>query len=99
MTSRWVFAGIFLVCAALLAVAFYMEHVMGLEPCPLCIVQRIALIVVGLICLAAVLHNPGPKNGKRTGARTYGVLLTLASYIIATARAEARLRAEDELET
>ena len=81
MTSRWVFAGIFLVCAALLAVAFYMEHIMGLEPCPLCILQRIAVMVIGVICLAAVLHNPEPRNGKRTGARVYGVLITVASAL------------------
>jgi len=77
--SRPLYLLALIVSALLMAAALYLEHVVGLEPCPLCIIQRIALIIVGLICLAAVLHNPGPKNGKRTCARTYGVLLTLAS--------------------
>ena len=79
--SRPLYLLALIVSALLMAAALYLEHVVGLEPCPLCIIQRIALIIVGLICLAAVLHNPGPKNGKRTGARTYGVLLTLASLL------------------
>jgi disulfide bond formation protein DsbB len=48
LTSRWVFGLIFLVCAALLGVAFYMEHVMGLEPCPLCWLQRFGFMGAGL---------------------------------------------------
>ena len=74
MTRRTVFAAIFLVCAALLAVAFYMEHVMGLEPCPLCWLQRFAFMGAGLIGLVAWLHGPG-----RIATRVYGLLLALAS--------------------
>ena len=72
MTSRWVFAGIFLVCAALLAVAFYMEHVMGLEPCPLCWLQRFGFMGAGLVALLAFLHGPSGW-----GIRVYGLLLAL----------------------
>lgn len=42
----------------MMAFALYSEHVLGLYPCPLCIFQRIAVIAVGLIALAAALHNP-----------------------------------------
>jgi len=74
LTSRIMFAVIFLVCAALLAVAFYMEHVMGLEPCPLCWLQRFAFMAAGLFSLLAWLHGPGP-----IAARVYGLFLALAA--------------------
>ncbi len=35
-------------CVALLAYGLYLQHVVGLEPCPLCIVQRYALVLVAL---------------------------------------------------
>ncbi|WP_312233110.1 disulfide bond formation protein B, partial [Stutzerimonas nitrititolerans] len=44
-------------CALLIGMALYMEHVMGLLPCPLCIVQRICIIGFGLVCLVAGIHS------------------------------------------
>lgn len=64
----------FLACALLIAYALYAEHVLGLAPCPLCIFQRVAVIVVGVIFLIAAIHNPA-----RTGARVYGGLAALAA--------------------
>lgn len=64
----------------LIGSALYMEHVMGLEPCPLCIVQRVAVIALGLISLAAVLHNPLADNTRRRpAARIYAGLTTVAA--------------------
>ncbi|RBO85799.1 disulfide bond formation protein B [Marinomonas aquiplantarum] len=40
---------------ALLGVAFYMEYEMGLEPCPLCMLQRIMFLGVGVISLISAL--------------------------------------------
>lgn len=40
---------------ALLAVAFYMEYQMGLEPCPLCMLQRIVFFCVGVVSLISAL--------------------------------------------
>src|SRR5690606_18041319 len=67
---------IFLGCVGLMLIAAYMEHVMGLEPCPLCITQRAFVILVGLIALIAFLHNPA-----RIGQRVYGILGILAAVI------------------
>jgi protein dithiol:quinone oxidoreductase len=64
----------FVVCAGLIAYALYAEHVLGLAPCPLCIFQRIAVIVVGLLFLIAALHEP-----RTTGARIYGGLIAAAA--------------------
>ncbi|WP_166269599.1 disulfide bond formation protein B [Marinobacter caseinilyticus] len=74
MNRRTVFAFVFLLCAALLAVAFYMEYVMGLEPCPLCWLQRYAFMAIGLVSLVAALHNP-----TGIGGRVYGGVLALCS--------------------
>ncbi|WP_202980276.1 disulfide bond formation protein B [Marinobacter fonticola] len=76
MSRRLVFLLIFLVCAALMAVAFYMEYVMGLEPCPLCWLQRMAISAVGILALIAALHNP-----QGWGGRIYGLLLAVCSAI------------------
>ena len=58
---------IFITAAALIGVALFMQHVMGLEPCYLCIVQRVFIILTGFIALLAYLHNPA-----RAGRRIYG---------------------------
>lgn len=64
----------FLGCAGLMAYALYAQHVLGLEPCPLCVFQRVAVISLGLVFAAAALHAPG-----MAGRRAYGALLMLAA--------------------
>jgi disulfide bond formation protein DsbB len=61
-------------CALLLAYAYYLQDFQHLEPCPLCIFQRIAVLVLGVVFLIAALHNP-----ERSGARVYGVLIDLVA--------------------
>lgn len=65
----------FLVCAALLGYAIWLQLKMGLEPCPLCIFQRIAFAALGLLFLIGALH--GPRD--RPGRITYGVLAFIAA--------------------
>jgi disulfide bond formation protein DsbB len=64
----------FVACAGLMGYALYAQYVLGLQPCPLCIFQRIATIVTGILFLIAAIHNP-----RGTGARVYGALITLAA--------------------
>ena len=64
----------FAACAALLGYALYSQFGLGLDPCPLCIFQRIGLAVLGLIFLGAALHNP--RGG---GRYLYAVLAGLAA--------------------
>ncbi|MDH3375432.1 MAG: disulfide bond formation protein B [Gammaproteobacteria bacterium] len=56
--SRTLYSLGFLACAALIGVALYFEHIEALEPCPLCIVQRVIVILIGIMCLIAAVHNP-----------------------------------------
>ncbi|HKD53929.1 MAG TPA: disulfide bond formation protein B [Steroidobacteraceae bacterium] len=64
----------FAVCAALLAYALYSQFVLHLEPCPLCIFQRIGVAVLGLVFLAAALHHP--RGG---GRYAYAVAIGVAA--------------------
>ncbi len=64
----------FLACAGLMAYALYAEYVLYLEPCPLCIFQRLGVIAMGVIFALAALHNPGVA-----GSRVYAGLLFIAT--------------------
>ena len=57
---RRVLALISVACVAMLAFGMYLQHVVGLEPCPMCIVQRYALIAVAVFSgLASARGNKG----------------------------------------
>ena len=47
---RWLLL-LALVCAGMFAYGAYLQHVVGLQPCPMCVVQRYALLGVGLLAL------------------------------------------------
>lgn len=64
-----------LVCLALMAYALYAERVLGFEPCPLCMFQRVGVVVLGVVFLLAALHHPRSIGG----ARVYGALIILAA--------------------
>lgn len=59
-----------------MAVALFMEHIMDLEPCPLCILQRIAVIIAGIVALIAAIHGP-----QASGIKFYGGGVVLASLV------------------
>ncbi len=59
----------FLFCAAMLAVAGYFQFLEHLEPCPLCILQRIFVLFIAVVLLLAVLHNP-----RGWGMKVYALL-------------------------
>ncbi|WP_346799052.1 disulfide bond formation protein B [Halomonas sp. Bachu 37] len=57
-------------CVLMMAVALGLEHIAGLEPCPLCIFQRVGVIATAVVLLVAAIHNPAG----RVGRAIYGVL-------------------------
>ena len=63
-----------LACGGLLGYALYAQHGLGLEPCPLCVFQRVAVLALGFTFLIAYVHNPG-----RHGARVYGLVAAVAA--------------------
>lgn len=73
---RWAnLAGVAAV-VSLMAYALYAQHVLGLEACPLCIFQRVALIALGLVFVAAAIHA-----ARGTAARAYAVLGLITAAI------------------
>jgi disulfide bond formation protein DsbB len=74
LTRRMLNSLIFLGCIGSLGFSYYVQHYLGFEPCPLCIFQRLALLAVALVFLAATLHNP-----REWGAKVYGILVGLAA--------------------
>lgn len=74
-SRRWGNALGFVLCAALLGYAYYLQFVKGLEPCPLCILQRLCMFATGIAFLVAALHHPV----RRWAAHLYGgVICALA---------------------
>lgn len=63
----------FFICAGLLGFALYAEHVWGMNPCPLCIFQRIAFMAMGVFFLLGAIFNP--RGGGRW-ITTGGALLS-----------------------
>ena len=57
-------------CATMMGVALYAQYALHLQPCNMCVLQRIAIIGLGLVFLAAALHDPATL-----GARLYAVLI------------------------
>jgi disulfide bond formation protein DsbB len=74
MTARTANGLGFVACAALLAYAYYSQYVLHLEPCPLCIFQRVGVFVIGVLFGIAALHEPAGW-----GRRVYAGLLVAAS--------------------
>jgi disulfide bond formation protein DsbB len=75
-TTRWFYCLILTACLALLSFGLYLEHGVGLEPCPLCIFQRIAYIAIAAIAFIALLQGYG-----KVSSRIYCGLMALAALI------------------
>lgn len=71
-SSRVAFAAGAMICIALLAYAYYLQYVKGLEPCPLCMVQRFFFYAVMALFIVAAIHGP-----RGSGALVYSALITL----------------------
>lgn len=66
----------FLACAGLIGFAYYLQYYEYQDPCPLCLLQRLAFMALGAVFLVAALHGPG-----RAGAIVYGGSLVAVAAI------------------
>ena len=64
VTRRNLFLTGFLISVLLIVYALYTQYVLGLEPCPLCILQRVAVIALGISFLLLALRSPQRKQSK-----------------------------------
>jgi Disulfide bond formation protein DsbB len=66
----------FLICAGLLGFALYAQYVLMMDPCPLCILQRVVFMGLGVLFLVGGLHAP------RAGGRwVYAGLIVLVALV------------------
>jgi len=72
MKPRVALAAGAVVCAALLGYGYYLQYAQGLEPCPLCMIQRAFFYVVMAVFIIAALQGPG-----RIGTAVYSTLIVL----------------------
>jgi disulfide bond formation protein DsbB len=69
--AQFVFAA--LACSSLLAFAVYSQRSLLLDPCPLCILQRVVFMALAVAFAIGALHAPRSRNGRRV----YGVVAAL----------------------
>ncbi|MBS0387687.1 MAG: disulfide bond formation protein B [Proteobacteria bacterium] len=67
----------FLACVGLLGYAIYVQGVLRVEPCPLCIFQRVGIAACGLLFFIAWAHNPASA----WIARSYAALIVVAALV------------------
>ncbi len=60
----------------IVAVAIYLQETYGLDPCPLCVIQRVVFLIAGLVCLCAATQNP-----HQTGQKAYAYILLVVAII------------------
>jgi disulfide bond formation protein DsbB len=73
--ARALFLAVSVASFGLIAAALFMQHVVGLNPCPLCIVQRVAYFTLALLALLAAWRSPRPA-AKSLGAAAVVIALT-----------------------
>src|SRR5438128_302983 len=72
---RRILALVALACVAMLAFGLYLQHVVGLEPCPMCIVQRYALVLVAVTAAVAACFK-----GRRAALAGGWLMLLLSGF-------------------
>jgi protein dithiol:quinone oxidoreductase len=61
-------------CFAMLGYAYYAQYVLRLEPCPLCMFQRVTILALGIVFAAAAAHN-----ARLWGRYVYAALIAVAA--------------------
>lgn len=92
--TRSLFLLVFIACAVIIGSVHYLQRAFGLSPCLLCLWQRTAFIVSGLVALIAAFHAPS-----RAGCRAYStclLVITLAGAAIAGGQVWLQTATDDE---
>ena len=76
ITPRIWYSCVVLCCALLIGFALYNQYVDYLDPCPLCIFQRVVFITMGIFALLAAIHNP-----QRLGQQVYTWLIVACAGV------------------
>jgi len=77
---RRVLLGLSAACIGMLGFGLYLQHVVGLNPCPMCIVQRYALLLVALV---AGLTSLAGRKGWQIGGVSLAMLCAIGGGFVA----------------
>ncbi|QMU60604.1 MAG: disulfide bond formation protein B [Gammaproteobacteria bacterium] len=61
------FFGLVICTASMLFAVLYLERTLYLDPCPLCILDRVVIMALGVLFLIALLHGPRTIFAKING--------------------------------
>jgi protein dithiol:quinone oxidoreductase len=78
-SNRLFYLVVFLISISLLSYGYYLQFVEGLEPCPLCIFQRVAFIAIIAFAFIGTVHSP-----QRVGRYVYSSLILISALVGAT---------------
>lgn len=81
-SSRLSYLAAFAICAGAVAVAWYLQYVQGIEPCPLCMIQRVLVIAIGIVYLVAAIHGPALVARRIYGVAVASLALLGAGFAI-----------------
>ena len=70
------------ICVLAMVIVYYLDGVLGLEPCPLCMTQRVFVVASGFFLMVAFLHGPGPI-GRRIYAGLAGLIALVGGGVAA----------------
>ncbi|MEM7402135.1 MAG: disulfide bond formation protein B [Pseudomonadota bacterium] len=70
------FVGLALCIASMLFAVLYLERTLYLDPCPLCVLDRVVIIALGVVFLFALLHGP-----RTVFSKIYGAICILLSAV------------------
>ncbi|EED34937.1 disulfide bond formation protein B [Luminiphilus syltensis NOR5-1B] len=76
ISNRVLLGGVALICASAMGFALYLQYVVGLSVCPLCLTQRVFIIGTGIVAFLGFVHGPA-----MLGQRVYGGIALLFSGI------------------
>ncbi len=74
ISKRWLFLLGAVTVALMFGSALYLQYVLRQDPCPLCMLQRVIFIAIGVLFFIAALHN-----AKQIGAKVYAILIALTA--------------------
>ena len=75
LSTRQVMSGLVVVCLGLLGFGLYLQHVVGLEPCPMCIVQRYTMVLIALVAAVGAA-----VSGRRIHLALGGLIVLLGAF-------------------
>ena len=75
-SNRLFYLVVFLISISLLSYGYYLQFVEGLEPCPLCIFQRVAFIAIIAFAFIGTVHGP-----QQLGRYVYSSLILISALV------------------